>query len=342
MKALQEEIGMNVKEKFEKIITTIEDLVLNDWKKASDISEQIATNMFMGYRELNDVFKFFTDRSLNEYIKERKMMAAYTLILTQDEMNIDQAIEISGLDNQSSFGKKFKEVFGITPQEAFVIKDQSKISLPLSWESIQFIESENIRTSSVDNDSTNYYGVTFEQYNKIIKAKEYQALYDFNDEQSLAAFQISEMENVSLKEAYAFVEDYLHYKECIGVKYDENTELAFLLSLSSKKIKEIFFSVTHSISAVMDIIETAKENNYSLTKKHIAYLSVYCTDPYCYFDEFLHYVEKFEELNGDDFEEYWEMIHVWGFTPEDAVKGFNDSLDEYTDFEELDLFIDQN
>ena len=46
MKALQEEIGMNVKEKFEKIITTIEDLVLNDLKKASDISEQIATNMY--------------------------------------------------------------------------------------------------------------------------------------------------------------------------------------------------------------------------------------------------------------------------------------------------------
>ena len=89
---------MNVKEKFEKIVIDIEDIVKNEIRKASDISEQIATNMLMGYRELKDVFKFFTDRSLNEYIKERKMMAAYTLILTQDEMNIDRAIEISGLD----------------------------------------------------------------------------------------------------------------------------------------------------------------------------------------------------------------------------------------------------
>ena len=342
MKALQEEIGMNVKEKFEKIITTIEDLVLNDLKKASDISEQIATNMFMGYRELNDVFKFFTDRSLNEYIKERKMMAAYTLILTQDEMNIDRAIEISGLDNQSSFGKKFKEVFGITPQEAFIKKDQSKLIPRLSWESIQFVESETNRTPSVDKDSTNYYGVTLEQYNKIIQAKEYQALYDFNEAQSLTAFQISGMENVSLKEAYAFVEDYLHYKECISAKYDENKELKFLLSGSSKKIREIYFSVAESISETMDIIDTAKENNYSLTKKHIEYLSVYCKDPYCYFDEFLCQVEKFEELSGDDFEEYWEMIYVWGFSPEDAVKGFDDSLDEGTDLEGLDLFFDQN
>ena len=204
---------MNAKEKFEKIVIDIEDIVKNEIKKASDISEQIATNMLMGYRELNDVFKFFADRSLNEYIKERKMMAAYTLILTQDEMNIDRAIEISGLDNQSSFGKKFKEVFGITPQEAFIKKDQSKLIPRLSWESIQFVESETNRTPSVDKDSTNYYGVTLEQYNKIIQAKEYQALYDFNDAQSLTAFQISGMENVSLKEAYAFVEDYLHYKE---------------------------------------------------------------------------------------------------------------------------------
>lgn len=344
---------MNVKEKFEKIIFDIEDLVQNDLKKASDISEQIATNMLMDYRELNDVFKFFADRSLNEYIKERKMMAAYMFILTRDEMNIDQAIEISGLDNQSSFGKKFKEVFGITPQEAFAQKDQSKLLSPLSWESIQFIESETNGTPPSDYDSTNYYGVTSEQYNKIIQAKEYQALYDFNDNQSLTAFQIAEMENVSLKEAYAFVEDYLRYQEYISTKYDENKALKFLLSLSSKKIKKIYFSsVAESISEVMNIIETAKENNYSLTKKRIEYLSVYCKDPYSDFDEFLYHVKKFEELNGDDFEEYWEMIYVWGFSPEDAVKGFNDSLDECMavgdylyecmDLEDLDLFCDRN
>ena len=144
------------------------------------------------------------------------------------------------------------------------------------------------------------------------------------------------MENVSLKEAYAFVEDYLHYKECISAKYDENKELEFLLSISSKKIKEIYFSVAESISETMDIIDTAKENNYSLTKKHIGYLSVYCKDPYCYFDEFLCQVEKFEELSGDDFEEYWEMIYEWGFSPEDAVKGWDVSVDQYTDEEETD------
>ena len=86
----------------------------------------------------------------------------------------------------------------------------------------------------------------------------------------------------------------------------------------------------------MDIIETAKENNYSLTKKHVEYLSVYCKEPYCYFDEFLCQAEKFEELSGDDFEEYWEMIYEWGFSPEEAVKGWDVSVDQYTDEEETD------
>ena len=327
---------MNVKEKFEKIIIDIENFVQNDSRKASNISEQIAFNMLMGYRELNDVFKFFTNRSLNEYVKERKMMAAYELILTQDEMNVDNAIEISGLDNQSSFGKKFKEVFGMTPQAAFSKKDKTKLLPPLSWESLSSIEGQTNGIHSAEHNMTDCYGVTFEQYNNILQAQEYQALYDFNDAQSLTAFKIHESENVPLKDAYSFVEDYLHYMECINIKYDESKELEFLLSVSSKKIKEIYFSVAESISEAMDIIETAKENGYSLTKKHIYYLSVYCKDPYCYFDEFLQQVERFEELNGNDFEEYWEMIYLWRFSPEDAVKGYNDSLDECPSLEEFD------
>ena len=50
---------MNAKEKIEKIIFDIEELATNDCIKASEISEIIAANLFMGYRELNDVFKFF-------------------------------------------------------------------------------------------------------------------------------------------------------------------------------------------------------------------------------------------------------------------------------------------
>ena len=299
---------MNAKEKIEKIIFDIEELATNDCIKASEISEIVAANLFMGYRELNDVFKFFTDRSLNEYIKERKMMAAYELLIEQDDFNINQCIEISGLDNQSSFGKKFKEVFGVSPYDAFTAKDQSKCLPPLSWNSIFEIHSKKNESMSEEKSEQEFFGVTSAQYKKILEAQEYQALYDFNDSQSLAAFKIAESENAPLKKAFALVDDYLNCCEIILDKKAKGKNLEWLMSAQAKKLKKVYFTVNVSIYEAMDIIDIAKENNYSLTKKHIEYLAVYCQDPYFYFDEFLSYVEKFEELGGADFEEYWEML----------------------------------
>ena len=327
---------MNAKEKIEKVILHVEELSRQNFGKASAISERVALNMYMGHRELSDVFKFFTGCSLTEYAKERKMMAAYECILTQNEFNVEDAIALSGLENQSSFGKKFKEVFGVTPQEAFYEKDAKKYVSPLTWDQMASASGHQDDNTSQADDKEVFFGVTKDQYQKIVQAQEYKALYDLTDAQSSVAFKIAEADNVAIKEAFSFVEDYLHYKECINAKYDENKELEFLLSLSSKKLKEIYFSVAESISEAMDIIDTAKENDYSLTKKHIEYLSVYCKDPHCYFDEFLQHVEKFEELNGDDFEGYWEMIYVWGFSPEDAVKGFADSINIDVYMEEPD------
>ena len=129
-------------------------------------------------------------------------------------------------------------------------------------------------------------------------------------------------------------------EEKVGIilndKCVENEELEFLLSPLSKKLKQIYFSVAESISEAIDIIDTAQENDYSLTKKHIVYLSVYCKDPYCDFEEFLQQVERFEELNGNDFEEYWNLIYSFGFSPEDAVKDFYDSLEAGTDIIKFD------
>ena len=74
-------------------------------------------------------------------------------------------------------------------------------------------------------------------------------------------------------------------------------------------------------------------------KKNIVYLSVYCKEPHCDFDEFLQQVERFEKLNGNDFEEYWNLIYSLGFSPEDAVKDFYDSLEADMDTIKLDKYI---
>ena len=332
---------MNAKEKIEKIITDTEKMARDNFGKADEISIKIATTMFMGCRELKDVFKFFTGRSLNEYVKERKMMAAYDYMLRQEKLNIDKAIEISGLDNQSSFGKKFKEVFDMTPQEAFSQKDKSKYRSPLSWDLILSTSNQQDKTVTDESKDEVFFGISIEQYRKILQAQEYQALYDLNDKQSSIAFKISEEDQIPLRDAYAFVEDYSNYCECISGKCVTDDELEFLMSYDAKKLKEIYFNMTKSVTTTMDIIDTATENKFSLTKKNTYYLWVYCDDPYCDFEEFLKQVKKFEELQGEDFEEYWELIYVWGFSPEDAVKGYNDSSNEYTDIEELDMIFER-
>ena len=65
------------------------------------------------------------------------------------------------------------------------------------------------------------------------------------------------------------------------------------------------------------------------------YLSVYCKNPYCDFEEFLEQVKKFEELKGCDFEEYWDLIYSEGFSPEVAVKWDDDFFEEDIDIDEI-------
>ena len=52
-------------------------------------------------------------------------------------------------------------------------------------------------------------------------------------------------------------------------------------------------------------------------------------------------VKKFEKLQGENFEEYWDLFYTWGFSPEDAVKGYNDSSDECLYMEEPDEIFER-
>ena len=100
---------MNLKEHFESIIEKIEKKAENPYdQKASNIAENICKEEFINIREFNAIFKFLTDYSIIEYIKERKMMIAYKMLIEAEEFDPQPVIEISGLDNQNSFGKKLK------------------------------------------------------------------------------------------------------------------------------------------------------------------------------------------------------------------------------------------
>lgn len=124
---------MKIVERFNSMINMIENAVFSEKSlKATEIKMETAQYCGLSLRDLNTVFTYLTDSSLLEYIKGRQIMAAYSVIISMKQFDIEKAIDISGYDNQSSFGKRFKEVFGMSPKSAFRKKDKTKLVGPLT------------------------------------------------------------------------------------------------------------------------------------------------------------------------------------------------------------------
>lgn len=317
---------MNLKERFNNILTDIEEKANNPYEgKAQDIVEHICKKYLINFRDFNAIFKFLTDMSPLDYTKERKMMAAYKIIIEETEFNPEPAIEVSGLDNQQSFGKKFKETFNITPTEAFEAKDNTLYTNPLSWDIVSTNSFENV-SEQFETEEIKF-GIERTQYNKIIEALDYQALYNLNDVQSEVAFQIAESDNLSLKEAFTLVYEYLHYCECVDNNKTADENAKFLLSVRAKRLKHLYFKVTQSVYGAMELIEEAEEYGCKIGFINPEYLYVHYEHHYCELDELLEHIKKFEALGGNDFEEYMEWISL-GVSEEAAAKGMDDSIPE--------------
>lgn len=94
-----------------KMIMYIEDNLTKDieYKKLAQI---------VGISEYNlqRIFVFLTNISLTEYIRKRRLSNAFEELKTTDIKIIDLAIKYK-YDSQISFGRAFKNMFGITPSE---------------------------------------------------------------------------------------------------------------------------------------------------------------------------------------------------------------------------------
>lgn len=320
---------MNLREKFESILTEIENKANDPYEvKAINIAECICQNLYINIRDFNAIFKFLTDMSPLDYIRERKMMAAYKTIIDGKEFDINLAVEISGYDNHSSFGKKFKETFNISPTEAFENKNHALYKAPLSWESISTINYEKTSKAFIPKETR--FGLERAQYNRIIEAADYQVLYNLNDTQSEVAFQIAENNKVSVKEAFMLVEEYLHYCECISNNKSKDENAKFLLTAKAQRLKHLYFKVTQSVYGAMELIEEAEEYGCKIGFIDPEYLYVHYKHHFCELDELMEHIKTFEILGGKDFEEYMEFISL-GVSAEAAAKGMDYSISDIDD-----------
>lgn len=314
---------MNARERFDLIISKIEECSASDeFAKPADIADRISKETGCSFREMNSIFSFLTGSTFLEYIKERKMMAAYKMLISCPILNIEAAICVSGYDNQSSFTKGFNKQFGITPKNAFSEKDKTKLLPAKTWEFISSAEDlfESVDVSSQE--SSIKFGISKEQYDKILEASDYQALYNFNDSQSEAAFKISEDYKVSLKNAFEFVDEFtIMFCDDEFSQLESNEKDIKLFIQNSPALLYLYFTVFEgekSLSEIIELVNEAKMNGVKADKLSSSFWIRYCENIKYDFKDFLFLALKFEELNGEDFDDFIVKVGL-GYSYEEAA-----------------------
>ena len=95
---------MSVSERYDRLISLIEDKVKDPYLSYNDIVTQIVREATSNERDLTTIMKFLAGTTLVDYIKTRKMMAAYESLANDNrEDAINQATAISGKGTPNSF-----------------------------------------------------------------------------------------------------------------------------------------------------------------------------------------------------------------------------------------------
>ena len=312
---------MNVKEKFNKLLSDIEFMVhKQEYLKPRDIGAKMSSLTGIGYRDLNTIFTYITNISLLDYIRERQIMAAYEVIISMPIFDVEVAISVSGLDNQSSFGKKFKDRFGITPKEAFKNKDASLLEEQLIWDVISdgnnLLEEEQTFVTP----QTVKFGVSKEQLQLYNKSADLQALYEFDDNQSEIAYRISQLHDVPLELAFDFVDDYSTYLDYDLVKKQTSFEQLLLVFASADDIFYVYSNVIHEIGSAIDIVGRIKDAGYNPRDFSPEYIACYHDHYDLSFKIFKDLADKFftehADLSGFD---YFLQMLSYGYSMEDAL-----------------------
>lgn len=205
---------MQAKEKYNNIIYKIEELVSNaEYMRDREISNKAfeAANWGINDRDKNTIFIFLMGRSVLDYITERRMMASYQYIISSEKPVYEKAISLSGVQNQPSFNKKFKKQFGITPRQAFVEKDESRIEPIKNWDFISQ-ERQQLLVELDKNENAlreKKFGISKEMYIRAQQAESLQSFYKLNDLEAEFAFNLSENQPVTIEESFEYVYNYV-------------------------------------------------------------------------------------------------------------------------------------
>ncbi len=195
---------MNAEQRFDALSDMIEqEVTCRFGKRPSYIVQDVCTATGVGIREINAIFSFLTGMPLLEYIRERKLMASYRLLITSDVFDIDAAIEVAGYDNQSSYGKRFKERFGMTPKQAFKKRQANLYKNPLKWKQLAEKDAPEYDTlAEVVPIEQARFGIREEEFLRISLAIGLQELLQMNDAAANTAYRLAGRLDIDLPAAF--------------------------------------------------------------------------------------------------------------------------------------------
>jgi len=307
---------MKAKERFEKIIQMIEAEARNPYIDPQELADKVAMQNGVAFRDLNTIFNFLTDIHIRAYIKERKMMAAYSYLIGWNKLRIDGAVAISGKGTASSFNRAFKDTFGITPSEAFRDKDETRIVPPLSWGDIS-CETEYPLTAEEEVEQMkdmNVFGIPKEQYERALEATELAEFYGFEQQESSVAFDLATVLELPLKATFRFVSELLEFGEELdeetGLSYDEEN---FLADVHDPLLQFLFFKCNLHVCAAYETIDRLGLRPEDIMAKDPVTLHIYANTPdvrFAFLENAMayYYSRADEDYDEDNLNSYIDMI----------------------------------
>ena len=248
---------MNAREKYELILKSIEQLIVENELSNREIGDKAFAdaNLPMSDREKNTIFGFLLDKKLFQYISERRLMIGYKYLINESNKRTayKKALDISGSSEQSAFITKFKKQFGITPDVARIRKDSSLYKSIPSWECI----SGNIEnTMENDNMIETRFDIPINQFKIIQEALNLQDFYSLNKEESEFAFSLYKG-GIDIEKAYEYLGNYIAGNDA------ENRDERLEADLSRDDVKYLYFDCDLGFEEIFVVLLMQRLNQFS-------------------------------------------------------------------------------
>lgn len=235
---------MTLKERFDSIITGIEELVGAGQHDIPEISQTVARNNGLDLRLLADAFRFMADMTLCEYIKQRLLICALDIKLECD-LPVEDICENAGYSDAAAFSKACKKLFNLSPTQ-FTREMLSQHS-PLFFERLVADKEADLleRDTLMTKEKETICGVSVVQFADIKQVLELSAVYGFTDEESEAVYQLAQRCDIPIAQAAEFYDDFKLQLEngsnVPGLDFYEMAELACKYSLSYSEAQSVLY-----------------------------------------------------------------------------------------------------